>query len=130
MLTSLFSGAEESIYILDWWLSPELYLRRPPSRNEQYRLDAMLQAAAERGVQINVIVYKEVEAALTLDSAVCNSINSLHHPDRSLVAHSHMFSTPNTLLRSFTQTSKFSDILIMFLPDTICLQKSATPSKT
>lgn len=30
----------------------------------------MLKAAAERGVKIYVIVYKEVEAALTLDSAV------------------------------------------------------------
>jgi phospholipase D1/2 len=42
------------------WLSPELYLRRPPAKNEQYRLDRMLKAAAERGVQVNVIVYKEV----------------------------------------------------------------------
>ncbi len=49
-------AARESIYILDWWLSPELYLRRPPSRNEQYCLDNMLRAAAERGVQVNVIV--------------------------------------------------------------------------
>ncbi|KAI6277295.1 hypothetical protein MCOR23_011370, partial [Pyricularia oryzae] len=57
--------ARESIYILDWWLSPELYLRRPPARNEQYRLDRMLQAAAERGVQIRVVVYKEVPQALT-----------------------------------------------------------------
>jgi hypothetical protein len=37
----------------------------------------MLQAAAERGVKINVIVYKEVEAALTLDSAVCNAKYSI-----------------------------------------------------
>ena len=47
------------------WLSPELYLRRPPSKNEQYRLDRMLQAAAQRGVKVNVIVYKEVTQALT-----------------------------------------------------------------
>jgi len=47
------------------WLSPELYLRRPPSRNEQYRLDRMLQAAAQRGVKVNIIVYKEVTQALT-----------------------------------------------------------------
>jgi hypothetical protein len=47
------------------WLSPELYLRRPPAKNEQYRLDRMLQAAAQRGVRINVIVYKEVTQALT-----------------------------------------------------------------
>lgn len=46
-------------------MSPELYLRRPPAQNEQYRLDNMLKAAAERGVQVNVIVYKEVTAALT-----------------------------------------------------------------
>ncbi len=45
---------------MDWWLTPELYLRRPPSRNEQYRRDNMLKAAAERGVQVRIIVYKEV----------------------------------------------------------------------
>lgn len=54
--------ATQSIWILDWWLSPELYLRRPPSRNQEYRLDRMLKAAADRGVKVNVIVYKEVAA--------------------------------------------------------------------
>ena len=64
-LTTIPSAAQESIYILDWWLSPEIYLRRPPSKNEEYRLDHMLKAAAERGVKVHIIVYKEVEAALT-----------------------------------------------------------------
>lgn len=50
---------------MDWWLSPELYLRRPPAQNNKYRLDNMLQAAAERGVEIKIIVYKEVAQALT-----------------------------------------------------------------
>ncbi|UKZ84929.1 uncharacterized protein TrAFT101_000813 [Trichoderma asperellum] len=79
--------AQESIYILDWWLSPELYLRRPPSHNEQYRLDAMLQAAAERGVQVNVIVYKEVEAALTLDSAHTKHALEKLHPNIKVFRH-------------------------------------------
>jgi phospholipase D1/2 len=52
--------ATTSVWIMDWWLSPELYLRRPPAKNEEYRLDMMLKAAAERGVKVNVIVYKEV----------------------------------------------------------------------
>ncbi|KAK2007764.1 phospholipase D/nuclease [Colletotrichum eremochloae] len=81
--------ARESIYILDWWLSPELYLRRPPSQNERYRIDNLLKAAAERGVKVNIIVYKEVEAALTLKSShTRNYLESLHpnigvfrHPD-------------------------------------------------
>lgn len=54
--------ATKTIWILDWWLSPELYLRRPPSKNQEYRLDRMLKAAADRGVKVNVIVYKEVTA--------------------------------------------------------------------
>jgi len=45
--------------------SPEIYLRRPPAKNERYRLDNLLKATAERGVQIRIIVYKEVEKALT-----------------------------------------------------------------
>lgn len=59
--------AKESIWILDWWLSPELYLRRPPSANAQYRLDRMLFAAADRGVKVNIIVYKEVPSVLTCE---------------------------------------------------------------
>ena len=45
-----------------------MYLRRPPSANEKYRLDNLLKAAAERGVSIKIIVYKEVQAALTCKS--------------------------------------------------------------
>ncbi|KAL2190140.1 phospholipase D/nuclease [Thermothelomyces heterothallicus CBS 203.75] len=73
--------AREYIYILDWWLSPELYLRRPPARNERYRLDNMLRAAAERGVQIFVIVYKEVPQALTLDSKHTKHALEALHPN-------------------------------------------------
>ncbi|KAJ9248649.1 hypothetical protein DTO207G8_7285 [Paecilomyces variotii] len=83
--------AEETIWILDWWLSPELYLRRPPAQNEQYRVDRMLQAAAERGVHVNIIVYKEVTQALTLSSEHTKQhLESLHpnirvfrHPDHA-----------------------------------------------
>ncbi|KAJ4189680.1 hypothetical protein NW767_000314 [Fusarium falciforme] len=81
--------ARENIFILDWWLSPELYLRRPPAKNEQYRLDRMLKAAADRGVKVYIIVYKEVEAALTLNSAhtrtslekLSDNIRVFRHPD-------------------------------------------------
>ncbi|KAF2654622.1 phospholipase D/nuclease [Lophiostoma macrostomum CBS 122681] len=79
--------ARESIWILDWWLSPELYLRRPPAKFQQYRLDRMLQAAAERGVKVNIIVYKEVTQALTrklLNPTLPDYLHSLlpHTTDR------------------------------------------------
>ncbi|KAF9172501.1 hypothetical protein BGX21_000292 [Mortierella sp. AD011] len=62
-------AAKDEIYIADWWLSPELYLRRPPEKNEDFRLDRLLQRKAQDGVKIYIVVYKEVSVALTLDSA-------------------------------------------------------------
>ncbi|PWW79693.1 phospholipase D/nuclease [Tuber magnatum] len=80
-------NARQSIWILDWWLSPELYLRRPPKLNEQYRIDVMLKAAAERGVKINVIVYKEVTQALTLSSHHTKTSLEKLHPNITVFRH-------------------------------------------
>ncbi|KAL9637769.1 MAG: hypothetical protein Q9164_001985 [Protoblastenia rupestris] len=65
--------AKEVIYIEDWWLSPELFLRRPPFFNQEWRLDQVLKRRAEAGVKIYVIVYKEVEQAVS-----CNSAHTKH----------------------------------------------------
>ncbi|KAG0353067.1 hypothetical protein BGZ54_002423, partial [Gamsiella multidivaricata] len=62
-------AAKNEIYICDWWLSPELYLRRPPEKNEEFRLDRLLKRKAMEGVMIYIVVYKEISLALTLDSA-------------------------------------------------------------
>lgn len=92
-------NAKETIYIEDWWLSPELFLRRPPYFNQEWRLDRTIKRAAERGVQIYVIVYKEVQQALTCNSAhtkhalraLCpegnpghGNIHILRHPDHNV----------------------------------------------
>lgn len=91
--------AKETIYIEDWWLSPELFLRRPPYQNQHWRLDYTLKRAAERGVKIYVIVYREVEHALTCNSqhtkkalgALCpegtpghGNIKVMRHPDHNV----------------------------------------------
>jgi phospholipase D1/2 len=46
--------------IKDWWLTPELYLRRPPADHPEWRLDRVLKRKAQQGVKIYVAVYKEV----------------------------------------------------------------------
>lgn len=68
-LSMSLERAQESIFICDWWLSPELFLRRPPSKNKYWRLDQVLKRRAEAGVKIYIIVYKEVAAAVTCNSA-------------------------------------------------------------
>ncbi|CAI4210752.1 unnamed protein product [Parascedosporium putredinis] len=95
----------KSIYILDWWLSPELYLRRPPSANERYRLDKLLHAAAERGVKVHIIVYKEVQAALTLNSAHTRKRLESLHPNIQVFRHPDHTPTGYSLNKTFSGLS-------------------------
>ncbi|KAI8373627.1 hypothetical protein EDC96DRAFT_458022 [Choanephora cucurbitarum] len=84
--------AQECIYIEDWWLTPELYMRRPASKYQEYRLDRLLKKKADEGVKIFIVVYKEVELALTLDSrhtkdalqSLSENIVVLRHPNHDL----------------------------------------------
>ncbi|KAI9669280.1 MAG: hypothetical protein M1831_000315 [Alyxoria varia] len=92
--------AKETIYIEDWWLSPELFLRRPPEQQQYWRLDQVLKRRAEAGVKIYVLVYKEVEAAVSCNSnhtktalrALCpegtpghGNITVMRHPDHNIL---------------------------------------------
>ncbi|KAI0338902.1 phospholipase D [Trametopsis cervina] len=72
--------AKESIYIHDWWLSPELQLRRP--NMEKYRLDHLLERKAKEGVKIYVILYQEVSSRTTpVDSNYAKQRLSNLHPN-------------------------------------------------
>ncbi|CRK14407.1 hypothetical protein BN1708_002679 [Verticillium longisporum] len=73
------SMARDVIYIHDWWLSPELYMRRPPAISQKWRLDRLLQRKAREGVKVFVIVYRNVEAAIPIDSEYTkHSLLNLH----------------------------------------------------
>ncbi|KAK3935890.1 phospholipase D1 [Diplogelasinospora grovesii] len=71
--------ARDVIYIHDWWLSPELYMRRPACISQKWRLDRLLQKKAKEGVKIFIIVYRNVEAAVPIDSEYTKfSLLNLH----------------------------------------------------
>lgn len=61
-------NAKETIYIHGWWLSPELYLRRPPCISEDWRLDRLLKKKAKEGVRIYIIIYHNVGTTVPIDS--------------------------------------------------------------
>ena len=99
-MSAALEKAKETIYIADWWLSPELFLRRPPYYNQEWRLDQVLKRRAEAGVKIFIIVYREVEAAITCNSehtkhalqALCpegspgyGNIKVMRHPDHNVL---------------------------------------------
>lgn len=60
--------AKDVIYIHDWWLSPELYMRRPAAISQKWRLDRILKEKAEQGVKVFIIVYRNIDAAIPIDS--------------------------------------------------------------
>lgn len=106
-------GAKEEVFIADWWLSPEIYLKRPALEGNYWRLDTLLQRKAvntsinaqkllnydlfcfvvqEEGVKIFILLYKEFEMALGLNSfytkqklSTNSNIKILRHPDHAKV---------------------------------------------
>ncbi|RUS23189.1 hypothetical protein BC937DRAFT_90893 [Endogone sp. FLAS-F59071] len=89
-VSEAIESAKYHIYIEDWWLSPELYLRRPPSKYPEYRLDTLLKRKAAEGVKVYIVVYEEVPEALSLNSKHSEQALQGHnivvqrHPDHSL----------------------------------------------
>ena len=74
-------GAKRSIFITDWWMSPEVWLKRPVlesdytssffrkrSENSLSRLMDILEFKAKKGVKIYILLYYECSLALRLNS--------------------------------------------------------------
>ncbi|RZC93997.1 hypothetical protein C5167_016692 [Papaver somniferum] len=88
-IASAIEGAKSEVFITGWWLCPELYLRRPFSTQESSRLDAIIEAKAKEGVQIYVLMYKEVALALKINSVyskrkllnIHENVRVLRYPD-------------------------------------------------
>ncbi|XP_050789512.1 phospholipase D2 isoform X4 [Gopherus flavomarginatus] len=78
--------AKEEIYIADWWLSPEMHLKRP-AQTDDWRLDILLKHKAEEGVRVCVLLFKEVELALGINSGYSKRALMLLHPNVKVMRH-------------------------------------------
>ncbi|BES97997.1 Phospholipase D Active site motif [Nesidiocoris tenuis] len=83
--------ATQEIFIADWWLSPEIYMKRPSLKGDYWRLDVILKRKASLGVKVFVLLYKEVELAIGINSYYSKqqlvngnpNIKVLRHPDHA-----------------------------------------------
>ncbi|XP_069805501.1 phospholipase D2 isoform X2 [Dendropsophus ebraccatus] len=78
--------AREEIFITDWWLSPEIHLKRP-AVDDHFRLDIILKHKAEAGVRVCIILFKEVELALGINSGYSKRALMLLHPNIKVMRH-------------------------------------------
>ncbi|CAG0913114.1 unnamed protein product [Notodromas monacha] len=106
-VANAIEDAREEIFITDWWLTPEVFLKRRSKKAKReehfnpdyWRLDFTLQRAADRiiaqdlqhrGVKIFILLYQEIERAVDLGSKrTANLLKGLHknvhiirHPQR------------------------------------------------
>ena len=73
-------GAKTSIFITDWWMSPEMWLKRPicqtdftsflkkKNENSSTRLMDILEYKAKKGVKVYILLYYECSLAIKLNS--------------------------------------------------------------
>ena len=105
--------ANNTIYISDWWLSPEVFLLRPVDVNpylemvknkkiinneieNMTRLMDILNYKANQGVQIYILIYNEFSVALSLNSAHTEEI--LTKLNKNIKVTNYPFITQNFML--------------------------------
>ena len=92
-------GAKKSIFITDWWMSPEVFLKRPvlesdyksffkrKSSRPLSRLMDVLEARAKKGVKVYILLYYECSLALTLNSKYTQETLEKLHKNISVARH-------------------------------------------
>lgn len=86
-VASALENAKEEIFITDWMLSPELFLKRPIIDGDLWRLDTVLKRKAEMGVKVFVLLYKEIELALAINSDYARNQLCGLHPNIKVIRH-------------------------------------------
>ncbi|CAO3645654.1 unnamed protein product [Cunninghamella echinulata] len=116
-------NAKESIYIHDWWLSPELYLRRIPSENKEWRLDTLLKKKLIKVSRFTLLFIKSILqlVAMTIPlfshytkkylQSLSKNIYVQRHPSRIL----DLFGKQNTLFWAHHEKICIVDGVIAFI---------------
>ncbi|GAB1606903.1 phospholipase D1-like [Argonauta hians] len=87
-VADVLESATAEIFITDWWLSPELYLKRSGADFNHWRLDVVLKRKAECGVKVYILLYKEIALALGINSYYSKrTLMRLHHENIKVLRH-------------------------------------------
>jgi phospholipase D1/2 len=81
--------AQNKICITGWMITPYFLLKRPGSIiSSPYRLDHVLKQAAERGVKIYIITFREPKMFVNNDSEhVEDTLEKLHYKNIKVLRH-------------------------------------------
>ncbi|KAK3885465.1 hypothetical protein Pcinc_010323 [Petrolisthes cinctipes] len=86
-VADILEAAKEEIFITDWWMCPQIYLKRPDLTGHRWRLQEVLKRKAEAGVRVFIMLYKEVELALGISSLQTKQALNTLHPNIKVLRH-------------------------------------------
>jgi len=52
-------AAKKQVFLAGWWISPEIYLKRPHGKYPEARLDKVIEKIAARGVKVYILQFRE-----------------------------------------------------------------------
>ncbi|KAL6734241.1 hypothetical protein Aduo_004802 [Ancylostoma duodenale] len=107
--------AREEIFIAGWWLSPEIYMKRPALEGNYWRLDEILKRKANQGVRIFILMYKEMEMALGLNSMYSKRTLQALHPNVKVMRHPDHYPSTGTFFWAHHEKLVIIDQLIAFV---------------
>jgi phospholipase D1/2 len=90
--------AKQEIFITGFFLTPEIYLKRPVIVGDKWRLDKLLQRKAAEGIKVYVLIYKEIEMTLPINSAYSKRVLTLAHKNIKVLRHPDHLNEPNQLM--------------------------------
>ncbi|KAJ1354922.1 hypothetical protein KIN20_012017 [Parelaphostrongylus tenuis] len=107
--------AREEIFIAGWWLSPEIYMKRPALEGNHWRFDEILKRKANQGVRIFILMYKEMEMALGLNSIYSKRTLQALHPNIKVMRHPDHYMSTGTFFWAHHEKLVIIDQLIAFV---------------
>lgn len=84
-------NAKKEVLINDWFFSPQIYLKRPIEDYPESRMDLVLSHLAKKGVNIYIILYREMEEALYNNSNYAKRYLNKVHQNIHVVRHPRIF---------------------------------------
>uniref|UniRef100_A0AC35U608 Phospholipase n=1 Tax=Rhabditophanes sp. KR3021 TaxID=114890 RepID=A0AC35U608_9BILA len=107
--------AQEEVFIADWWLCPHVYMKRPMTEGDKWRLDVLLNRKASQGVKIFILVYKEMEMALNLNSLWMKKHMQGLHPNIMVMRHPDHYPSTGTFFWAHHEKLLIIDQIIAFV---------------
>lgn len=83
----MLDSATEEIFITGWWLTPELFMKRPAPIGSQWQLMNILKRKAEQGVHVFCLIFKEIELAMMVGSYHAKKVLMDLHPNILVFRH-------------------------------------------